>query len=153
VWCVQNSGKCAVRCIWECLYMLSLDGWGGECLGTGQCLREVTWQVTAVTCVIGLTSDNISLTHWRKAPYARVFVELGLSLKSHFPPASYLVYDKVLSIDLRRPVRDAALSSTVSGVRVQTTPRFLYEEFTQYEIFCFSRDTELQQGIFYCSVT
>lgn len=45
-------------------------------------------------------------------------------------------------------MRDAAFSSTVSGVRVQSTPRFLYGEFTQYETFCFSRDTELQQGFF-----
>jgi hypothetical protein len=106
--CVQNSGNCAVRCIWKCLYMLSLDGWGGECLGTGQCLREVTWQVTAVTCVIGLTSDNISLTHWQKAPCTWVFVELGLALKSHFLLASCLVYNKLLSIELRDPVRAAA---------------------------------------------
>lgn len=153
VWCVQNSGNCALRCMWKCMYILSLDGWGGECLGTGQCLREVTWQVTAVTCVIGLTSDSISLTRWQKAPYTWVFVEQGLSLKSHFPLASYLVYNNVLSIELRRPVRDAALSSTVSGVGVQSMPRFLYGKFTQYETFYFPRDTELQQGIFYSSVT
>ena len=147
---MQIIGKCAVRCIWKCLYLPSLDGWGGECLGTGQCLREVTWSVTAVTCVIGLTSDSESETHWHKAPYTWVFVELGLSLKLHFPLASYLVYNKVLFIELSRPVREAALSSTVSGVVVQN---LMYGEFTQHATFCSSRVTELQEGIFYCTVT
>lgn len=126
----QNSGNCAVRCICKCRYMLSLDGCGGESSGPGQCLREVTWQVNVVICDLGLTSDSISVTHCQKAPYAGVFVELGLSSKSRFfltfhQPilASHLVFTKVLSLELRRPVCEAVHSSTVSGVGAQSTSK------------------------------
>jgi len=72
----------------------------------------------------------------------------GVVFEITFPLASYLEYNKVLSIELSHPVREAAPSSSVSGVGVQNTSRLMYGEFTQYATFCSSRVTEIQQGIF-----
>jgi hypothetical protein len=72
----------------------------------------------------------------------------GVVFEITFPSGLLFSVNKVLSIELSRPVREAALSSTVSGVGVQNIPRLLCGEFTQYATFCSSRVTELQQGIF-----